>query len=87
MGSLGAITYGASQLGRAEGGIIKLAKGGMVPSYSSGGDVMSRDNVERIAEGLSIPQLQQAMKNKSVDEYIGIPLLAQKQQEQQQPYF
>ena len=80
----GTALYGMSQLGKAEGGIIKLAKGGMVPGYSSGGDVMSRDNVERIAEGLSIPQLQQAMKNKSVDEYIGIPLLAQKQQEQHQ---
>lgn len=79
----GTALYGMSQLGKAEGGIVKLAQGGMVKGYAGGGDVTGIDNVERIAQGLSAPQLQQAIKNKSVPEYIGIPLLAQKQQEQQ----
>lgn len=81
----GTALYGLSQMGqrRAEGGIVKLAKGGMVESYAEGGDVTGPDNIERIAQSLSVQQLQQAMQNKTVPEYIGIPLLAQKQQEQQ----
>lgn len=81
----GTALYGLSQMGqrRAEGGIVKLAKGGMVESYAEGGDVTGPDNIERIAQSLSVQQLQQALQNKTVPEYIGIPLLAQKQQEQQ----
>lgn len=69
--------------GGAEGGIVKLARGGQVQGYATGGGITGLENVERIANKLSTPQLEQAIQNRSVPEYIGIPLLAQKQQEQQ----
>jgi len=79
-----ALAYaGAKQAGvLKEGGIVKLAQGGMVKGYADGG-VTGIDNVEKIAGKLSIPQLQQAMQNKTVPEYIGIPLLQMKTQEAQ----
>jgi hypothetical protein len=74
---------GAKQAGiLKEGGIVKLAQGGMVKGYAEGG-VTGIDNVERIAGKLSIPQLQQAIQNKTVPEYVGIPLMQMKTQEAQ----
>lgn len=83
LGSLGTAAIGAKTAGLFnEGGIVKLAKGGMVKSYAEGGDITGPDNIERIAQDLSVQQLQQALQNKTVPEYIGIPLLAQKDAEQ-----
>jgi hypothetical protein len=86
VGATGAAYIGAKQAGilpgGAEGGIVKLAQGGMVKGYAEGG-VTGIDNVEKIAGKLSIQQLQQAMQNKTVPEYVGIPLLQMKTQEAQ----
>jgi hypothetical protein len=55
-------------VGRKEGGVIKLAEGGIT-------DV---DAIESYAEDLSIPQLQQSMQNKSLPKYVGMPILENK---------
>ena len=82
--SLGTAAMGAKAANLfREGGIVNLARGGVVMGYAEGGDVTDIDNVERIAQDLSPQQLQQSIQNKTLPEYIGIPLLAQKQQEQQ----
>lgn len=86
MANLGTALLGAKAagvIGSKEGGIVKLARGGQVQGYASGGGITGPENVERIANKLSAPQLEQAIQNRSVPEYIGIPLLAQKQEEQQ----
>lgn len=86
LANLGTAALGAKAagiFGAKEGGIVKLARGGQVQGYASGGGITGLENVERIANKLSAPQLEQAIQNRSVPEYIGIPLLAQKQQEQQ----
>jgi hypothetical protein len=81
--SLGTAAMGAKAAGIfAEGGIVKLAQGGAIKGYADGG-VTGIDNIERIAGKLSIPQLQQAMQNKTVPEYVGIPLLQMKTEEAQ----
>lgn len=81
--SLGTAALGAKAAGVfAEGGIVKLAQGGAVKGYADGG-VTGIDNLEKIAGKLSIPQLQQAMQNKTVPEYVGIPLLQMKTEEAQ----
>lgn len=81
--SLGTAALGARAAGVfAEGGIVKLAQGGAIKGYADGG-VTGIDNVEKIAGKLSIPQLQQALQNKTVPEYVGIPLLQMKTQEAQ----
>jgi hypothetical protein len=54
--------------GRKEGGVIKLAKGGIT-------DV---DALESMAEDLSIPQIQQSMQNETLPKYVGMPILEQK---------
>ena len=48
--------------------------GGQVKSYASGGIA----EIEARADKLSIPQLQQSIKNNRVPEYIGIPMLEDK---------
>jgi len=63
---------GAAQaigLGKREGGEIK--------SYAEGG-ITDTDAIEGMAEDLSIPQLQQSMQNKTVPQYVGIPILENK---------
>jgi len=63
---------GAAQaigLGKREGGEIK--------SYAGGG-ITDTDAIEGMAEDLSIPQLQQSMQNKTVPQYVGIPILENK---------
>jgi hypothetical protein len=68
-----------SGLGMTAAGIGTIAgmgkkEGGEVKSYAAGGIAETED----LAEMLSIPQLQQSIKNKSLPEYIGIPMLEQK---------
>jgi len=48
--------------------------GGQVKSYAAGGIA----EVEDMADMLSIPQLQQSIRNDTVPEYIGIPMLEDK---------
>jgi hypothetical protein len=71
-------------LGTGIAGIASLmkAKGGVVKSYAKGG-VTSLANREAIAEDLSTGQLQQALKNGTIPEYIGVPLLQDKMRLQQ----
>jgi hypothetical protein len=71
-------------LGTGIAGIASLmkAKGGVVKSYAKGG-VTSIANREAIAEDLSAGQLQQALKNGTIPEYIGVPLLQDKLRLQQ----
>jgi hypothetical protein len=56
--------------GKKEGGVIKLAKGGITDT----------DAIESFAEDLSIPQLQQSMQSGELKgkEYIGMPILQNK---------
>ena len=58
------------------GQIVGMGKkaGGPVKSYASGGIA----ETEALADKLSIPQLQQSIKNNRVPEYIGIPMLEDK---------
>ena len=71
-------------LGTGIAGIASLmkAKGGVVKSYAKGG-ITSLANREAIAEDLSAGQLQQALKNGTIPEYIGVPLLQDKMRLQQ----
>jgi hypothetical protein len=62
---LGTALYGATQLGKKAGGVIKYAEGGIT-------DVNA---LEGMAEDLSIPQLQQSMQSGSLPKYIGMPIL------------
>jgi hypothetical protein len=60
--------FGGAPTGRKEGGVIKFAEGGITDT----------DAIEGMAEDLSIPQLQQSMRNETLPEYIGMPILANK---------
>jgi hypothetical protein len=51
--------------------------GGQIKSYAEGG-IASVDALEGTAEKLSIPQLQQSMRNDTLPEYIGMPILENK---------
>jgi hypothetical protein len=74
IGALGTAAGGFGSLmggGKKEGGVIKLAEGGIT-------DV---DAIESYAEDLSIPQLQQSMENNSLPKYyryVGMPILENK---------
>ncbi len=77
LAGLGTTAVGLGQLagfggtptgGRKEGGVIKFAEGGITDT----------DAIEGMAEDLSIPQLQQSMRNETLPEYIGMPILANK---------
>ena len=61
------------------GQIVGMGKkeGGTVKSYAEGG-ITSVDALEGMAEDLSIPQLQQSIQNKTLPEYVGIPILQNK---------
>ena len=62
---------GAAQalgMGKKAGGVVKYAEGGITDT----------DAIEGMAEDLSIPQLQQSMRNDTLPEYIGMPILANK---------
>jgi len=78
---LGAGIAGAAQLMKAEGGTVKsYAKGG-IASFAPGGDVMSQDNAERIARDLK-PQQLEKVQSRTLPDYIRIPMMAEKLQEQ-----
>jgi hypothetical protein len=51
--------------------------GGQIKSYAQGG-ITSVDALESMAEDLSIPQIQQSVKNKTLPGYVGIPILENK---------
>jgi hypothetical protein len=51
--------------------------GGQIKSYTQGG-ITSVDALESMAEDLSIPQIQQSVKNKTLPGYVGIPILQNK---------
>ena len=51
--------------------------GGQIKSYAQGG-ITSVDALESMAEDLSIPQIQQSVKNKTLPGYVGIPILQNK---------
>jgi hypothetical protein len=72
LAGLGTTAVGLGQLagvgGKKEGGVIKFAEGGITDT----------DAIEGMAEDLSIPQLQQSMRNDTLPEYIGMPILANK---------
>jgi hypothetical protein len=76
LAGLGTTAVGLGQLagiggatgGRKEGGVIKFAEGGITDTNA----------IEGMAEDLSIPQLQQSMRNETLPEYIGMPILANK---------
>jgi hypothetical protein len=51
--------------------------GGQIKSYAEGG-ITSVDALESMAEDLSIPQIQQSVKNKTLPGYVGIPILQNK---------
>jgi hypothetical protein len=78
---LGTGIAGAAQLMKAEGGTVKsYAKGG-IASFAPGGDVMSQDNAERIARDLR-PQQLEKVQSRTLPDYIRIPLMAEKLEEQ-----
>jgi hypothetical protein len=69
---IGGVAQGVG-MGKKAGGQIKaFAQGGIANESDSITDV---DAIARMAEGLSIKQLQQSMRNKTVPEYIGMPIL------------
>lgn len=82
LAGIGTGIAGVASLAKAKGGTVKsYAKGG-IASYAGGGDVMSQENAEGIAQGLNADQLQQ-VQPRTLPDYIRIPLLNQKIQEQQ----
>jgi hypothetical protein len=82
LAGIGTGIAGVASMTKAEGGTVKSYAGGGIVGYAGGGDVMSQDNAEGIAQGLNAEQLQQ-VQPRTLPDYIRIPLLNQKVQEQQ----
>lgn len=68
---------GTSLAGLGQIAGIGKKEGGQIKSYAEGG-ITSVDALEGMAEDLSIPQLQQSIQNKTLPEYVGIPILQNK---------
>lgn len=82
LAGIGTGIAGVASMTKAEGGTVKSYAQGGIASYADGGDVMSQDNAEGIAQGLMPQQLEQ-VQPRTLPDYIRIPLLNQKIQEQQ----
>jgi hypothetical protein len=82
LAGIGTGIAGVASMTKAEGGTVRSYAGGGIVGYAGGGDVMSQDNAEGIAQGLNADQLQQ-VQPRTLPDYIRIPLLNQKVQEQQ----
>jgi hypothetical protein len=82
LAGIGTGIAGVASLSKAEGGTVKSYAGGGIVGYAGGGDVMSQDNAEGIAQGL-MPQQLEKVQSRTLPDYIRIPLLNQKVQEQQ----
>ena len=67
--------------GVAKGGVIKSYASGGIVGYAGGGDVMSEENARGIAQDLTADQMQQ-VQPRTLPDYIRIPLLNQKIEEQ-----
>jgi hypothetical protein len=59
---IGLLGAGASLFGRKEGGVIKMAKGGITNAYKYGGAI-PEPKLESMADRLSIDQLQERLKD------------------------
>lgn len=85
LGSLGAGAYGVAKLAgmaKAGGSTKDINNRAGIASYAIGGSVTSQDYKEGIAQGLNSKQLQQ-VQPRTLPDYIRIPLLNQKVQEEQ----
>jgi hypothetical protein len=82
LAGIGTGIAGVASMTKAEGGTVKSYAGGGIVGFADGGDVMSQRNAEGIAQGLNADQLQQ-VQPRTLPDYIRIPLLNQKVQEQQ----
>jgi len=81
LAGIGTGIAGITSLAKAGGGTVKsYAKGG-IASYEGGGDVMSEENAKGIAQDLTADQMQQ-VQPRTLPDYIRIPLLNQKIEEQ-----
>ena len=62
---VGLLGAGASLFGRKEGGVIKMAKGGIANAYKYGGAIPA-PRLESMADRLSIEQLQERLKDPAI---------------------
>jgi hypothetical protein len=86
IGGLGATAlgaYGASGgFGRKAGGTVKSYAQGGIAGYAYGGDVMSKENAQRIGEKLNSKGLEK-VQDRTLPDYIRIPMIAAKVREEQ----
>lgn len=81
LAGIGTGIAGVASLAKAEGGTVKSYAQGGIASYAGGGDVMSEENARGIAQDLTAGQMQQ-VQPRTLPDYIRIPLLNQKIEEQ-----
>ena len=81
LAGIGTGIAGVASLAKAEGGTVKSYAQGGIASYAGGGDVMSEENARGIAQDLTAGQMQQ-VQPRTLPDYIRIPLLNQKVEEQ-----
>jgi hypothetical protein len=82
LAGIGTGIAGVASLAKAGGGTVKSYAGGGIVGYAGGGDVMSQENAEGIAQNM-VPQQLEKVQPRTLPDYIRIPLLNQKVQEQQ----
>jgi hypothetical protein len=86
IGGLGATAlgaYGASGgFGKKAGGTVKSYAQGGIAGYADGGDVMSKENAQRIGEKLNSKGLEK-VQDRTLPDYIRIPMIAAKVREEQ----
>jgi hypothetical protein len=81
LAGIGTGIAGVASMTKAEGGTVKSYAGGGIVGFADGGDVMSQRNAEGIAQGMAPQQLEQ-VQPRTLPDYIRIPLLNQKIEEQ-----
>ena len=81
LAGIGTGIAGVASLSKAGGGTVKSYAGGGIVGYAGGGDVMSEENARGIAQDLTADQMQQ-VQPRTLPDYIRIPLLNQKIEEQ-----
>jgi hypothetical protein len=80
LAGIGTGIAGVASMAKAEGGTVKSYAGGGIVGYADGG-VMSQANAEGIAQGM-VPQQLEKVQSRTLPDYIRIPLLNQKVEEQ-----
>jgi hypothetical protein len=80
LAGIGTGIAGVASLAKAEGGTVKSYANGGIVGYADGG-VMSQANAEGIAQGM-VPQQLEKVQSRTLPDYIRIPLLNQKIEEQ-----